>query len=247
MATKKKPLAKLLEEVDMKNVQLRVKKAGLGYLTEENATVQKMRANERAINKALDEFDTAENLYQEALEEEYEKIRKNIDKQKQTIIKSYSQFVKERGVLYDRLIKKEHQKTDKLKELNPDNSKIKKLNLDILKLLKDIYTIKYLHSKTEKNTNNNVKASIKKESVKQTECDIDGISKYITKKSLVQAACEKLIKGRWSMNKATLLNELKKTFETLMEFCEYIQGLYNTSTKKKPTAKKNVKFSKKKQ
>ena len=148
--------------------------------------------------------------------------------------------------MQDRLIKKEHQKTDKLKELNPDNPKIKLLNLDILKLLKDIYMNKYLYSKTEKNTNNNVKASIKKESVKETECDIDGISKYITKKSLVQAASEKLIKGRWSMNKATLVNELKKKFKTIMEFCEYIQGLYNTSTKKKPTAKKNVKVSKKK-
>ena len=246
MATKKKPLAKLLEEVDTKFFQVGVKKAGL-YDLDENATEKHVIEKQMEIEKALNEYDAAENLYQEALEEEYEKIRNNIDKKKQTIKKTYSQYVKERDALYDRYTKKEHQKTDKLKELHPDNPKIKLLNLDILKLLKDIYTNKYLYSKTEKNTNNNVKASKKKEPVKETECDIDGISKYITKKSLVQAASEKLIKGRWSMNKATLVNELKKKFKTLMEFCEYIQGLYNTSTKKKPTAKKNVKFSKKKQ
>ena len=73
MATKKKPLAKLLEEVDTKFFQVGVKKAGLYDLTE-NATEKHIREKQMEIEKALNEYDAAVSTFEEALEEEYEKI-----------------------------------------------------------------------------------------------------------------------------------------------------------------------------
>ena len=61
MATKKKPLAKLLEEVDTKFFHLGVKKAGL-YDLAENATEKHVIEKQREIEKALNEYDAAENL-----------------------------------------------------------------------------------------------------------------------------------------------------------------------------------------
>ena len=43
---------------------------------------KKVRTNKREIKKALNENHAAKSLYQEALEEEYAKIKKKIDKQK---------------------------------------------------------------------------------------------------------------------------------------------------------------------
>ena len=45
MAKKRKPLEKLLEEVDTTFLQLGVKKASLDYLTEENATLKESKQN----------------------------------------------------------------------------------------------------------------------------------------------------------------------------------------------------------
>ena len=223
MAKKRKPLEKLLEEVDTTFLQLGVKKASLDYLTEENATLKEIKEKEREFEKALNEYDAAESIFKESLEEEYTKIKKKIDNQKKTT-KTLSQLEKERIALHKSFRKKENEKEHKLQEYLPANPKIKILNEDLLTLLKDIYSVNYLYSKIEKQEN----GTKKKQTVEVTECDFDDIEKYITKRSLCQAAGEKLIKGRWTMNKPTLFKILKNTFHTAIEFCEFIKKFYKS-------------------
>ena len=155
MAKKKKPLEKLLEEVDTAFFQLGVKKALLDS-TEENATVKKKRERKREFNKALKEYDAAESIFKESLEEEYAKIKKKIDEQKKTT-KTLSQLEKERIALHKSFRKKENEKEHKLQEYHPANLKIKILNEDILTLIKDIYS-DYLYSKMEKQKNGTKKS-----------------------------------------------------------------------------------------
>lgn len=237
MTKKKKPLDKLLEEVDTALYQLGVKKASLDYLTKENATVKKIKEKEREFQKALKEYDAAESIFKESLEEEYAKIKKKIDEQKKTT-KTLSQLEKERIALHKSFRKKENEKEHKLQEYLPANPKIKILNEDLLTLLKDIYSVNYLYSKIEKQEN----GTKKKQTVEVTECDFDDIEKYITKRSLCQAAGEKLIKGRWTMNKPTLFKILKNTFDTAIEFCEFLKKFYTSKKQVQASVKKAVTF-----
>ena len=56
-------------------------------------------------------------------------------------------------------------------------------------------------------------------------CDMNDLHTCISRKSLIQEAGNKDIKQRWSMNKQTLIHELRKGLNDDNDFCEYLQNL----------------------